>query len=89
MLGKYGIVPTYAHNAPDEASIAALVSCSFGYGITPRVPLLKHYDLQISPLPALNSDLTRSIYLTQLVNRPPVGAAKRFIKYLLAQGLGK
>lgn len=87
MLGKYGIVPTYAHNAPDEASIAALVSCSFGYGITPQVPLLKHYNLQISPLPVPNSDLTRSIYLTQLANRPPVGAAKRFIKYLLSKTL--
>lgn len=87
MLGEHGIVPTYTHNAPDEASIAALVSNSFGYGIVPRVPLLKHYDLQISPLPSPNGDLTRRIYLTQLVNRPPVGAAKRLMKYLLVQGL--
>ena len=87
MLGEQGIVPTYTHNAPDEASIAALVSNSFGYGIVPRVPLLKHYDLQISPLPTPNGDLTRRIYLTHLVNRPPVGAAKRLMKYLLVQGL--
>jgi len=89
MLGEYGIVPAYTHNAPDEASIAALVSYGFGYGIVPKVPLLKHYELQISPLPSPNGGLTRRIYLTQLVNRPPVGAAKRFIKYLLTQGLGE
>lgn len=89
MLGAFGIVPTYTHNAPDEASIAALVSYGFGYGIVPKVPLLKHYKLQISPLPSPNGGLTRRIYLTQLINRPPVGAAKRFIKYLLTQGLGE
>jgi len=87
ILGEYGIVSAYTHNAPDEASIAALVSYGFGYGIVPRVPLLKNYDLQISPLPSPNASLTRRIYLTQLVNRPPVGAAKRFIRYLLTQGL--
>lgn len=89
MLGAFGIVPAYTHNAPDEASIAALVSYGFGYGIVPKVPLLKHYKLQISPLPSPNGGLTRRIYLTQLINRPPVGAAKRFIKYLLTQGLGE
>lgn len=87
MLEEYGIVPIYTHNAPDEASIAALVSYGFGYGIVPKVPLLKHYDLQISPLPTPDGGLTRRIYLTQLINRPPAGAAKRFLKYLLAQRL--
>lgn len=85
MLTEYGITPFYTHNAPDEASIAALVANGFGYGIVPQVPLLKNYELQISPLPNPNGNLTRRIYLTQLVNRPPVGAAKRFIKYLLSQ----
>ncbi|MDE7246238.1 MAG: LysR family transcriptional regulator [Oscillospiraceae bacterium] len=87
MLGEYDIASVYTHNAPDEASIAALVSYGFGYGIVPKVPLLKNYDLQISPLPAPNGSLTRRIYLTRLVNRPPVGAAKRFVKYLLTHGL--
>lgn len=85
MFQEYGIVPSYTHNAPDEAGIAALVSNGFGYGIVPQVPLLKNYSLQISPLPQPNGNLTRRIYLTQLVNRPPVGASKRFIKYLLNQ----
>lgn len=84
MLDEYGIVPTYTHNAPDEGSIAALVANGFGYGIVPKVPLLKNYRLQVSPLPMPNGDLTRRIYLTQLVNRPPVGAAKGFIKFLLS-----
>lgn len=87
MLGEYDITSVYTHNAPDEASIAALVSYGFGYGIVPKVPLLKNYDLQISPLPSPNGSLTRRIYLTRLVNRPPVGAAKRFVKYLLTHGL--
>lgn len=89
MLAENGIVPTYAHNAPDEAGIASLVSWGFGYGISPRVPSLRHYDLQLSSLPIPNGGLTRRIYLTQLINRPPVGAAKRFTQYLLAQGLGE
>lgn len=87
MLGEHHILPSYTHNAPDEASIAALVSNGFGYGIVPKVPLLKNYDLQISSLPAPNDNLTRRIYLTHLVNRPPVGAAKRLMEYLLVQGL--
>ena len=89
MLSEYGIVAAYTHNAPDEASIAALVSNGFGYGIVPRVPLLRNYDLQISTLPVPNGDLTRRIYLTQLINRPPVGAARRLMKYLLSQGLSE
>lgn len=89
MLSEYGITASYTHNAPDEASIAALVSNGFGYGMVPSVPLLKNYDLQISPLPTPNGNLTRKIYLTQLVNRPPVGAARRLMKYLLSQGLSK
>lgn len=89
MLGEYGIVPAYTHNAPDEASIAALVSNGFGYGIVPKVPLLKNYNLQISPLPSPNGSLTRRIYLTHLINRPPVGAARRLMEYLLVQGLAE
>lgn len=87
MLGEYRITPSYTHNAPDEASIAALVSNGFGYGLVPRVPLLKNHNLQISPLPSPNGSLTRRIYLTHLINRPPVGAAKRLMKYLLVRGL--
>lgn len=85
MMTELGIVASYTHRAPDEASISALVSNGFGYGIVPQVPLLKNYELQISPLPSPNGGLSRSIYLTHLINRPPVGAAKRFVQYLLAQ----
>lgn len=83
MLSPYGIEPVYLHVAPDEASIATLVAHGFGYGIVPRVPLLKHYNVQIVPLPSPNEGMVRRIYFTQLVNRPPVGAAKRFSNYLI------
>lgn len=85
MLESQGIPYRYTHNAPDEAGIAALVASGFGYGLLPRVPLLENYDVQISPLPLPGGGLTRRIYLTQLTGRPPVGAARRFIQYLLSQ----
>lgn len=83
MLGAQNVAPVYAHNAPDEAGIAALVAGGFGYGITPSVPLLKNYDLYVTPLPKPNEDMVRKIYLTVLRNRPLVGAAKRFVQFLL------
>lgn len=82
MLIRNGIQPTYLHRAPDEESIAALVSHGFGYGITPQVGVLKNYDLQITPLPAPNEGMVRKIFLTHLISRPPIGAAKRFMEYL-------
>lgn len=85
MLEAYGITPVYTHNAPDEASIAALVSNGFGCGIVPQVSLLQHYPVQISPLPAPNEGMVRKIYVTQLIRRPPVGAAKRLLQYLLTE----
>lgn len=83
MLINHGIQPTYIHRAPDEEGIAALVSNGFGYGIAARVSLLANYNLQIAPLPQPNSEMVRRIYLTQLVNRPPVGASMRFMNYLM------
>jgi len=85
MLIQNGIQPKYEHRAPDEESIAALVSHGFGYGITPHVGVLKNYDLQIAPLPAPNEGMVRRIYLTQLISRPPIGAAKQFLEYILKQ----
>lgn len=83
MLSPYRIKLVYPHIAPDEASIASLVSYGFGYGIVPHVSLLKNYNVQIAPLPLPNESMVRKIYVTQLINRPPVGAAKRFLKYLM------
>lgn len=85
MLSPYGIEPRYAHIAPDEASIASLVAHEFGYGIVPRVPYLQNYNVQVAPLPLPNDGMVRKIYITQLISRPPVGAAKRFLKYLMAE----
>lgn len=82
MLSPYGIVPSYIHIAPDEASIASLVSHGFGYGIVPKIPFLKNYDLKIAPLPQPNQDMVRKIYITKLKSHPPIGATKRFLKYL-------
>ena len=84
MLKPYGIEPVYGHIAPDEASIASLVAHGFGYGICPHVSLLKNYNVQIAPLPLPKKGMVRRIYVTQLASRPPVGAAQRFLKYLMA-----
>jgi len=35
------------------------------------------------PLPEPNEGMTRKICLTQLSSRPPIGAAKRFMRYLM------
>lgn len=85
MLAPYGIEPTYMHIAPDEASISMLVANGFGYGIVPKVPYLNLFDVKVAPLPTPNDNMVRRIYVTQLANRPPVGAAKRFLSYLLKE----
>ncbi len=82
MLVRLGIQPTYLYRAPDEESIAALVSHGFGYGITPHIPAIDNYDLQVVSLPEPHEGMVRYIYLTQLVSRPPIGAAKRFLDFL-------
>ena len=82
MLSPHGIVPSYIHIAPDEASIASLVAHGFGYGIVPLVPILKNYNIKIAPLLIPNKDMVRRIYITKLKSHPPVGATKRFLRYL-------
>ncbi len=82
MLIRHGIQPTYLYRAPDEESIAALVAQGFGYGIVPKVSILDTFPLQIAPLPEPNQDMVRKIYVTQLIDRPPVGASKDFLRYL-------
>ena len=82
MLSPHGIVPSYIHIAPYEASIASLVAHGFGYGIVPLVPILKNYNIKIAPLPIPNKDMVRRIYITKLKSHPPVGATKRFLRYL-------
>lgn len=82
MLIRHGIQPTYLYRAPDEESIAALVSQGFGYGIVPKVGILDCFPLQIASLPEPNQGMVRKIYITQLVDRPPVGASKEFLTYL-------
>lgn len=81
MLIQQGIQPVYRYRGPDEEGIAALVARGFGYGFVPKVSMLKNYDLQVSYLPEPNDSFVRNIYLTQLINRPPVGAAKRFLDF--------
>ncbi len=83
MLIRHGIQPTYLYRAPDEESIAALVAQGFGYGIVPRVGILDCFSLQITALPEPNQGMVRKIYITQLIDRPPVGASKSFLSYLM------
>ena len=82
MLIQHGIQPTYICRAPDEESIAALVSQGFGYGIVPKVGLLDRFSLQIVPLPEPNQGMVRKIYITQLTDRALVGASRKFLAYL-------
>lgn len=81
-LVQQDIQPTYVYRAPDEESIASLVSHGLGYGIVPKVQALENFNLQIVPLPDTGIAFVRKIYLTQLINRPAIGAAKRFLNYL-------
>lgn len=82
LLIRQGIQPNYIYRAPDEESIASLVSSGLGYGFVPKIPTLQHYDCEIAFLPQPNEHFIRNIYLTQLVTRPPIGASKRFLQYL-------
>ena len=81
-LVQQDIQPSYVYRAPDEESIASLVSHGLGYGIVPKVQALENFDLQIVPLHDTGTAFVRKIYLTQLINRPAIGAAKRFLNYL-------
>ena len=82
MLLERGIEPVYTHRAPDEESIAALVSNGFGYGIAAQVSILKNYNVTVAPLPSPNEGMVRRLYITKLINRPPVGASSRFYSYV-------
>ena len=84
MLIRHGIQPTYLYRAPDEESIAALVAQGFGFGIVPRVGSLDSFSIQIAPLPEPNQGMVRKLYISQLADRPPVGASRNFLSYLMA-----
>ncbi len=81
-LLQIGIRPDYLYRAPDEESIASLVSHGFGYGIVPLTDNIRHYNMQIAPLPDANKKMVRKIYLTLEANRPLVGASRRFLRFL-------
>ncbi len=83
MLIRNALQPIYRYRAPDEQTIASLVSHGFGYGIVPLVDSIKNYKLQIVPLPEPNDGMIRNIYLTQIADHTAIGASNRFIKFLL------
>ncbi len=85
LLEQHDLHPLFVHKAPDEESIASLVSYGFGYAICPSLKILDKMNVQITPLPAPNEDFVRKVYLTQLLCRPPIGNAKRFFDYLKAK----
>lgn len=85
MLAERGIQPNYLYRAPDEESIASLVSHGFGYGIVPHVESINSYNVHITALPNPNSGMVRKICLTQLANKPPRGASLRFMHYIMSQ----
>ena len=85
LLEQHDLHPNFVHKAPDEESIASLVSYGFGYAICPQLNIHDKMNVQITPLPEPNEDFVRKIYLTQLLYRPPIGNAKRFFDYLKAK----
>ena len=85
LLEQHGLHPLFVHKAPDEESIASLVSYGYGYAICPSLNILEKMNIQITPLPTPNEDFARKIYLTQLLYRPPIGNAKQFFDYLKAK----
>lgn len=82
LLIKNGMQPSYIHIAPSEQSVASLVAHGYGYAICPLVKLLENMNIQIAPLPEPHEGFERGVFLTQLINRPPLGVAKRFLEYL-------
>ena len=82
LLNQHKLQPKFVHKAPDEESVASLVSHGYGYAISPLLNILEKMNLKIAPLPKPNEDFIRGIYLTQLLYRPPIGNAKKFFDYL-------
>lgn len=82
LLDQHKLQPKFVHKAPDEESVASLVSHGYGYAISPLLNIFEKMNLQITPLPEPNEDFIRGIYLTQLLYRPPIGNAKKFFDYL-------
>lgn len=79
LLESEGAVPRITAHAPDEESIAALVSEGFGISFVASIYALKNYGVVI--LKVERDDCYRTIYMTHLKNHYLTPAVMRFIRY--------
>ena len=79
ILDDEGLAPKVVAKAPDEESIAGLVSEGFGVSFVASVYSLKDFDVAI--LKVERSDCYRTIFMTHVKDRYLTPAVMRFIRY--------
>ncbi|MBQ7665907.1 MAG: LysR family transcriptional regulator [Synergistaceae bacterium] len=79
ILSSEGASPRITAHAPDEESIAALVSEGFGVSFVASIYGLKNFDVVI--LKVERDDCYRTIYMTHLKDHYLTPAVMRFIRY--------
>ena len=79
ILDDEGLSPKIAAKAPDEESIAGLVSEGFGVSFVASVYSLKDFDVAVIKVD--RPDCYRIIYMTHMKNRYLTPAVMRFIRY--------
>ena len=79
MLRQAGLEPKVSCDAPDEATIASLVSAGFGIALVARVESLETADVHIVTLSDVS--FSRKIYLTYRRHRKLSEAVSRLLEY--------
>ena len=79
ILESEGLTPKIAAKAPDEESIAGLVSEGFGVSFVAKVFSLESFD--VVKLKVEREDCYRTIYMTHMKDRYLTPAVMRFIQY--------
>ena len=87
ILDDAGVTPKIAAKAPDEESIAGLVSEGFGVSFVASVYSLKDFDVAI--LKVERPDCFRTIYMTHMKDYYLTPAVMRFIRYGIEAELKK
>lgn len=87
ILDEENVSPKIVAKAPDEESIAGLVSEGFGVSFVASVYSLRDFDVEI--LKVERPDCYRTIFLTHVKNRYLTPAVMRFIRYGLEAELKK
>ncbi|MBQ7169390.1 MAG: LysR family transcriptional regulator [Synergistaceae bacterium] len=87
ILDDEGVHPQIAAKAPDEESIAGLVSEGFGVSFVASVYSLKDFDVEI--LKVERPDCYRTIFMTHVKDHYLTPAVMRFIRYGIEAELKK